>query len=285
VFLTQRAGQRDFVKLLDLGLAKLSESMKGAADRTRAGTVLGTPEYMSPEQARGTTIDARSDIYSLALLMHWMLLDRLPWATRDLAELLTLREQEPAALPELTSGGEHLPRSVSAIVQRCLQPSPSKRFQSCAELEQALREVDPEDGAPSFMFSESTVPVAKLAVIGAAAPKRGDNSTAPGKTPAGQGPTQRVQAPVAKPAPKPRPQAVQIPEEPRRFEFPWLAVSLLLSLGLLGYTLYRHRPTERPVLPEAPGSPYGASMLGQHRPGDPAPATPPVAPLVPPPSK
>ena len=297
VFLIQRSSQKDFVKLLDFGLAKLSESMKGNEDRTRAGTVLGTPEYMSPEQARGTTVDARSDIYALGLLLHWMLLDRLPWATRDLEELLALREKDPIPLPAETSGREHLPTSI---------------FQTCDELEAALREVDPEDGKPAELFSESTVPMARLAVIGGAKAPQAQDSTIPGATtlPENAGipklypkpgvqivkPEAKTDVPAEKPAPqpapqiearvvktpaKPRPQAIVIPEEPRRLEIPWLAIALIGSMSFLAYTLYRTKPADRPVLPEAPGSPYGASMMGPSKLPPPEPVAAPLVPAKP----
>ena len=147
--------------------------------------------------------------------MHWMLLDRLP-CHGDLEELLKLREKEPLPLPLFTSGGEHLPRSLSAIVEKCLQARPSKRFQSCAELETALKTIDPEDGKPADVFSESTVPMAKLAVIGAKQPKPADTSTAPGKTPVGQlPPLVQPQAP-AQPAPSP----MSPPGSPRKAAAP-----------------------------------------------------------------
>ena len=78
-------------------------------------------------------------------------------------------------------------------------------------------------------------------------------------------------------------------DEPRRFEFPWLAVALIVSMGLVAYALYRMGPINMDCpLPEAPGSPYGASMMGpgtapaQNKPPSPQPAEPAAVPLAPP---
>src|SRR5262249_56099023 len=74
VVLTERAGQKDFVKVLDFGIAKRShEEDKNEQKLTQQGMVLGTPPYMSPEQFTGKPIDARSDIYSLAIMAYEML--------------------------------------------------------------------------------------------------------------------------------------------------------------------------------------------------------------------
>ena len=257
VFLTQRAGLRDFVKLLDFGLAKLSESMKQTEHLTRAGTVLGTPEYMSPEQARGTHVDARSDVYALGLLLHWMLLDRLPFDIRDFDKLQAQREKGPAHLPACNVAGEHLPPSLDTIVQRCLQPNPSRRFQSCTEVEQALRGVDPDDGKPAALFNDATVPVMKLAVIGGA-PSSVGASHAPMPMP--EAVTQRTE----RPPPKKRvhPPAVFETGEHKRFETPWLAMAIVGSLAMLGWAFYLSKPFSQRVLPNAPGSPYGAALMG-----------------------
>src|SRR3954454_5922459 len=94
IILTTRAGQADFVKVLDFGIAKRSEAKDTAQEQklTQQGMVLGTPPYMSPEQFTGKELDARSDIYSLAVMAYEMLTGRLPfdadtpwqWATQHM---------------------------------------------------------------------------------------------------------------------------------------------------------------------------------------------------------
>src|SRR5205814_8361051 len=94
VVLTQRAGEKDVVKLLDFGIAARTESADAQREQklTQQGMVLGTPPYMSPEQFTGKSLDARSDIYSLAVMAYEMLTGRLPfeaetpwqWATQHM---------------------------------------------------------------------------------------------------------------------------------------------------------------------------------------------------------
>ena len=94
VLLTDRAGDKSFVKVLDFGIAKQGGAEGETSSLTKAGTILGTPPYMSPEQFRGTELDRRSDIYSLGVMAYEMLTGRLPfeaktpweWATKHLTE-------------------------------------------------------------------------------------------------------------------------------------------------------------------------------------------------------
>jgi eukaryotic-like serine/threonine-protein kinase len=107
VILTTRAGQADFVKVLDFGIAKRSEAKDQAQEQklTQQGMVLGTPPYMSPEQFTGKELDARSDIYSLGVMAYEMLTGRLPfeadtpwqWATQHMTAAPFPFEQVPVA--------------------------------------------------------------------------------------------------------------------------------------------------------------------------------------------
>jgi len=131
------------VKILDFGIAKLA----GAADLTRAGSVLGTPGYMSPEQIRGRELDARTDLWSLGVVLYEMAAGRLPFRGENLpAVLYSLFNDEPETLarlrPETPPGFEH-------IVARLLARDPGERYQSAGELAGALAALPrPEDGSP-----------------------------------------------------------------------------------------------------------------------------------------
>lgn len=127
-----------WVKLVDFGLAKLrarSESTEAATMtelKTEPGRVLGTVRYMSPEQARGLTVDARSDQFSLAVVLYEMLTGRVPFdgPTRSdvLAAILTREPEAPGPLPP----------GVATILDRALQKRPEARFDDVSELAEAL---------------------------------------------------------------------------------------------------------------------------------------------------
>jgi len=96
IMLVQRPGQPDFVKLLDFGIAKLTGGAKGL---TMAGMVMGTPQYMAPEQATGLPVDARSDIYQLGLIFHELVTGKPTFTGATGLELMTKQvEAEPPPL-------------------------------------------------------------------------------------------------------------------------------------------------------------------------------------------
>jgi tRNA A-37 threonylcarbamoyl transferase component Bud32 len=136
VIVAALGGQRDVAKLLDFGLVQ--DLSADADDRlTRTGTVLGTPAYMSPEQAAGeSALDARGDVYGLGAVAFFALTGRPPFLGKSLGQLLAAHRSEPP--PPLTDLRSDAPADVAAIVARCLAKDPNDRFQSAAELDRAL---------------------------------------------------------------------------------------------------------------------------------------------------
>jgi serine/threonine-protein kinase len=137
IVLTERA--KDWVKVLDFGIAKRSEAPdKEEQKLTQQGTVLGTPPYMSPEQFTGRPIDARSDIYSIAVIAYEMVAGRLPfnaatpweWATQH----MTVAPQPLAGSPN----GVPIPESMSYAIMRSLAKDPAERFATTKEFFDAL---------------------------------------------------------------------------------------------------------------------------------------------------
>ena len=133
------------VKVLDFGLAKLTAS-RGAADdlgelptltQTQEGMVMGTPHYMSPEQAKGEVVDHRSDIFSLGVMLFEMATGEKPFEGTSAIELLSavLRDQPPP----LTETHPELPSSLDRLVQRCLEKTPDNRYQTAREVLSDLR--------------------------------------------------------------------------------------------------------------------------------------------------
>ena len=119
------------IKVTDFGIACLTDS-----SRTRTGTVLGTPSYMSPEQAAGKKLDGRSDLFSLGVTLYQLLTGRLPFVGDSFANLIyRITTQKHPALKKIRPS---LNASISRIINRTLQKNPDERFQNGAELAEAL---------------------------------------------------------------------------------------------------------------------------------------------------
>jgi Tol biopolymer transport system component len=126
------------VKVLDFGLAKLTESVVGeeAPTQTEEGAIVGTVAYMSPEQAQGKPVDARSDIFSFGSLLYEMVTGRRAFhGDTKISTLAAIIHQEPTPLAAET------PRDLEKIITRCLRKDPARRFQHMADVHVALLEL------------------------------------------------------------------------------------------------------------------------------------------------
>ncbi len=119
----------------DFGIARA----KGDADLTAAGISIGTPRYMSPEQARGKHVDGRSDIYSLGVVGYLCLTGTVPFSGDDAVGILLDHVQTPVPRPALESSEE---RALYALIERMLAKDPGKRFQNTDDLLAALAKAD-----------------------------------------------------------------------------------------------------------------------------------------------
>src|SRR3954451_5297326 len=123
----------DVLTLTDFGIARAGE----ASHLTATRMVIGTPEYMSPEQARGDVVDKRSDLYALGVLMYETLGGRPPFTAASTPSLLYLHVHEPP--PPLHQLRPDLPRALSDVVSKSLAKDPKDRFQSGREMVAAAR--------------------------------------------------------------------------------------------------------------------------------------------------
>jgi len=136
-----------WVKVLDFGLAKeIHESDPGVptipTGLTEQGAVMGTPYYMSPEQARGVAVDHRSDIFSLGVMFFEMATGKRPFRGANSIELLSAVLKDPA--PALGDVKPELPRHLGRIIERCLEKAPIDRYQTARDVFNELRALQKE---------------------------------------------------------------------------------------------------------------------------------------------
>lgn len=136
VFIIERGEEPDFVKLLDFGISKIIDAAESNVRLTVTGSVLGTPLYMAPEQARGEPLDHRADIYALGVMFYEMLTGHPPFSGPNYATLVAKQLYEAA--PSLAAARPDLPAWLVAVVHRALEKHPQQRFATATEFLQAL---------------------------------------------------------------------------------------------------------------------------------------------------
>lgn len=139
VFLTSRGDRTDFVKVLDFGVAKLARSE--TTQTTVAGMLVGTPDYMSPEQARGCFLDHRSDVYSTGVVLYELFTGSLPFEGDSPVDVMLKHVNDAAPLPQ--SRNPWIEPEIAAILMKCLEKDPGARFQNMGALSNALTRVTP----------------------------------------------------------------------------------------------------------------------------------------------
>jgi eukaryotic-like serine/threonine-protein kinase len=141
IFLSTNGGLRDYPKVLDFGLAKVTERelRPGSIMLTQEGMVFGTPEFMSPEQAQGKPLDARSDIYSLAVILYEVLTGKLPFDARTPMEYIQMHVTRPPIPIDERVPGRRFPDGFDAMITKALEKRPEDRYSSAADFAQALK--------------------------------------------------------------------------------------------------------------------------------------------------
>jgi serine/threonine-protein kinase len=126
--------ETDSVKITDFGIARITDSSK-----TKTGTILGTPSYMSPEQLAGKKVDGRSDLFSLGVMLFQLLTGTLPFSADSMASLMFKITNEEA--PDIRSRRADLPDGISPIIKKALAKNVEQRYQTGTELANDLKNI------------------------------------------------------------------------------------------------------------------------------------------------
>ena len=175
-FLIERGGDPDFVKVLDFGIAKVRSATVGGRALTELGMVFGTPAYMSPEQADGLEVDARSDVYALGVVLFEMLAGRLPFVADSPMGFLKQHMFSAPPSPRRLAPEAEIPIEAEAVVLKALQKDPALRFPTMAAMAEAIAAVGSGAGPVRVVAEELELPsfVGRRMEFadGAAAPRR-----------------------------------------------------------------------------------------------------------------
>ncbi len=227
IFLARQPGAPERAILLDFGLAKSLVDEGDLSKLTATGVVMGTPQYMSPEQASGYPLDERADLYSLATIFYEMLSGRVPFSAPSVPALFAKLATDPA--PPIDLHRRDLPPALTSVLARALAKSPAERYPSAAHLVSAVRDAArlPAAALPNIALPAAVQPAPSTPVGNAAGswPRGVDPHGATQATPAD---VLRAQTPVALPSAAP-------PRSARSIRWwPVLLVVGLLATGGLG---------------------------------------------------
>jgi eukaryotic-like serine/threonine-protein kinase len=241
IFLAYQQGEPPMVKIIDFGISKFTQ---GELDkwRTKTGSVMGTPAYMSPEQARGSAgLDHRTDLYSMGTILFEMLTGALPFARNNFAEYLSAMLIEDPRAPQSLCAG--FPVEAEPVVRKALAKNPDQRFASATEMLDALAAL------PNYEARQErlTLLASTVEVRGFAAGDLGQALSAPGGSKVGS--TRMLGASM-------------LPAGARRWR--WIVAAAALAVVAAGLAWWVSKPSKVPA-PIAP-------IVSRPAPSPPAPA-------------
>jgi serine/threonine protein kinase len=177
IMLVSRQGDRDFVKVLDFGLAKVANVEPGtdapAQALTKVGTIFGTPKYMAPEQCVGGPVDGRSDLYALGLILFEMLTGVQAFSGKDALRTITLQLTAPTPSMRSVAPSVTVPASIEAVVKRLTEKQPESRYGSATEVLATLAQLVEKEGILPPAASVGAISPLGLRTPGASDPSSG----------------------------------------------------------------------------------------------------------------
>jgi serine/threonine protein kinase len=155
IFLVNHGDESDFVKVLDFGLVKNVVDVKPEDELTQTGLFMGSPKYMAPEQVRGDKVDARTDVYSLGIMMYEMLTGKVPFDRPNSLNILMAQVNEDAPPMRVMNPDAHVSPIMEELVAHCLAKDPELRCGSMDEVLASLKQIGAHvSGTGEFRVSQ-----------------------------------------------------------------------------------------------------------------------------------
>lgn len=175
IMVTQRSDGTEWLEVLDFGIAKVlhREDEANSSVVTQTGVVIGTPQYMSPEQALGKQLDHTADIYSIGVIAYEMLSGTVPFRSKSMMEMLMQQINDPPEPLRQRAPDLSIPKSLDAVVLRALEKEGEKRFLSAEEFFYEFSQAVEQGDSISFFQSRSKQSTAVALVLFLLAPLLG----------------------------------------------------------------------------------------------------------------
>jgi serine/threonine-protein kinase len=275
IFLVQHGDEQDFVKVLDFGLVK-NVSEKGEDPLTQTGLFMGSPKYMAPEQIKGDKVDARTDIYSLGIILYEMLTGKVPFDRANSVNILMahVNDEVPpfrAMNPDVT-----VSPGMEETVLRCLAKDVNVRFSSMDEVLRSLKQIAPSNtGTVSVDFryhpdASASVPIVRTGALAQV-------SAQPGSDPNNPGPPGAVSsAPWPSQPPPPLPAAPVPRSHGGALAIAILGIGVLSAVGVFAVMRGRALEHSKTVTSNAVASASAEAPLGATAAPKPSPAPEPL---------